>query len=185
MLPEPPAGSVDHDGRTVSRGALFAMRPEELVRLRFDDGTTWEGAGSVLLGREPASQAGEGPMSLYQISDSTRSVSKTHLLLTTTTGGVQIVDRHSSNGTEVVAALDSGLVERETESGEALGMYSKVHLLELIATEVHDAAVAQADEVLGRQPGRLHVVDAERGHSVDGAAEADDGFAERAQQSDL
>lgn len=103
-LPQPLTVATDHDGRTVSRAALAGMRPAAGVRLRFDDATTWEGSGPVLIGREPAGQPGEDPTSLHPILDPTRSVSKTHLLLSPTPGGVRIVDRHSSNGTEIVVA---------------------------------------------------------------------------------
>ena len=75
-------------------------------------------------------------------------------------------------GTEVVRVHDPGLVHRGPEPAEAPGVHVEVHLLFQIAAQVHDPGVPEADEVAGGEPGRLLVVDAERGDPGDGSADA-------------
>jgi hypothetical protein len=72
--------------------------------LRFDDGKTVALAGGLIIGRDPAAAAGESTASLMSLGDDGRSVSKTHLRLDATVGGVQVTDRHSTNGVSVVTA---------------------------------------------------------------------------------
>ena len=57
-------------------------------------------SGPVLIGRDPANQPGESA-GLLALPDPSFSVSKTHLLLTPTQYGVEVVDRHSTNGVRI------------------------------------------------------------------------------------
>ena len=69
-----------------------------------DDGRVLTLVGPVLLGRDPAVGAGEPAAETVPIADEARSVSKTHLLLDVGPAGVQVTDRHSTNGVTVVTA---------------------------------------------------------------------------------
>lgn len=71
------------------------------VRLRFDDGQHHVLAGSALVGRNPASAAGESVDLLIPFADMGRSVSKTHLHLIVDSTGVWVTDRNSTNGSGV------------------------------------------------------------------------------------
>lgn len=71
------------------------------VRLRFDDGQQHVLAGSALVGRNPASAAGETVDLLIPFADMGRSVSKTHVHLIVDSTGVWVTDRNSTNGSGV------------------------------------------------------------------------------------
>lgn len=71
--------------------------------LRFDTGETVAVTGPLLIGRDPdpASAPGAEP---HRLLDESRSLSKTHALLTPTAHGLEVVDRGSTNGSAVVRA---------------------------------------------------------------------------------
>lgn len=71
--------------------------------LRFDTGETVAVTGPLLIGRDPdpASAPGAEP---HRLLDESRSLSKTHAILTPTTHGLEVVDRGSTNGSAVVRA---------------------------------------------------------------------------------
>lgn len=69
-----------------------------------DDGRTLPLDGPVLLGRDPSARPEEPAAIPVPVADEGRSVSKTHLLLDAGPGGVQVTDRHSTNGVVVVTA---------------------------------------------------------------------------------
>jgi hypothetical protein len=100
----PGQSTDDDDGRTVPKSRYPVDSVLPVIRVLFDDGTSWEGAGPVLLGRDPAPEESDGVVSLHSIKDPGRSVSKTHVLLEPLGDGVRVVDRHSSNGTEFTVA---------------------------------------------------------------------------------
>lgn len=79
--------------------------------LHLDDGTLIPVAEAVVLGRDPA--PGNGATHVIAVSDQTRSVSKTHLVLNPTEAGIEVTDLRSTNGTAVVH--DGG--ERTLEPG--------------------------------------------------------------------
>ncbi|MEW2013220.1 MULTISPECIES: RDD family protein [Microbacterium] len=71
--------------------------------LRFDTGETVAVTGPLLIGRDPdaASAPGAEP---HRLLDESRSLSKTHAILTPTAHGLEVVDRGSTNGSAVVRA---------------------------------------------------------------------------------
>ena len=71
--------------------------------LRFNTGETVAVTGPLLIGRDPdpASAPGAEP---HRLLDESRSLSKTHALLTPTAHGLEVVDRGSTNGSAVVRA---------------------------------------------------------------------------------
>ncbi|MFI8631015.1 RDD family protein [Microbacterium sp. NPDC077663] len=77
--------------------------PAARIGLRFDTGETVPVTGPLLIGRDPdpASAPGAEP---HRLLDESRSLSKTHALLTPTAGGLEVVDRGSTNGSAVVRA---------------------------------------------------------------------------------
>lgn len=81
-------------------GATRVARPRALV-LELDDGARIQLGGRVLIGRNPTLQPGEAG-TLVPIPDDTRSVSKTHVAIDVEGGTIQVVDRHSTNGTAIV-----------------------------------------------------------------------------------
>lgn len=72
--------------------------------LTFDDGRSEVVSAAALIGRNPAGYDGEMVESLIAIQDSSRSVSKTHLLVRVAPGGLWITDRNSTNGSAITAA---------------------------------------------------------------------------------
>ncbi len=105
--PSAPAGSGSGraEERTVRRPAMAAVAsgPGQEPVLVFDTGETVPLVTSVLVGRDPARSAGDGAdVVLVPIEDPQRSVSKTHLAVGRTPGGVWVADRHSTNGVEIV-----------------------------------------------------------------------------------
>ncbi|SDH36706.1 RDD family protein [Agrococcus jejuensis] len=81
-------------------GATRIVRPRALV-LELDDGARIQLGGRVLIGRNPTLQPGEAG-TLVPIPDDTRSVSKTHVAIDVEGGTIQVIDRHSTNGTAIV-----------------------------------------------------------------------------------
>lgn len=87
--------------------------------LRFDSGEGIGVTAPVLLGRNPdvSGHAGATPMPL---ADSTRSLSKTHLLARPVDGGIEVVDLGSTNGSGLIRdgaeyALTAGAATLATE----------------------------------------------------------------------
>ncbi len=66
-----------------------------------DDGREIPVNGLVLLGRNPQAQPGEEDAQLIKIADETRTVSKSHLAISTDADGAFVVDRGSTNGSTV------------------------------------------------------------------------------------
>ncbi len=96
------AESVDPDqemGSTQLRSQVDVA--PRAVKLRFDDGQQHVLAGSALVGRNPASGAGESVDLMIPFADMGRSVSKTHLHLIVDSTGVWVTDRNSTNGSGV------------------------------------------------------------------------------------
>lgn len=69
-----------------------------------DDGRVLTVDGPVILGRDPSGRPDEPAAVTVPVSDDTRSVSKTHLMLDVGPAGAQVTDRHSTNGVLVVTA---------------------------------------------------------------------------------
>lgn len=80
-----------------------APAPSPRWGLRFDTGETVAVTGPLLIGRDPdpASAPGAEP---HRLLDESRSLSKTHAILTPTAHGLEVVDRGSTNGSAVVRA---------------------------------------------------------------------------------
>lgn len=90
---EPPADATVQ--RTVStRGRT--------VTLVWDTGRAVLITGHVLVGREPVADAGETLDQALAVDVDSRGVSKTHLALDVSPGGVTVTDRHSTNGVRLV-----------------------------------------------------------------------------------
>lgn len=98
LIPEPE--SYDHTRMRVS--------PQTQTtggwRADLDDGRRLVLSGPIILGRDPSAGPDERSAVTVPIADEGRSVSKTHLLLDVGPAGVQVVDRHSTNGVVVVTA---------------------------------------------------------------------------------
>ncbi|MFN8074049.1 MAG: FHA domain-containing protein [Kineosporiaceae bacterium] len=112
LLPPPPgdrAGDLAVD-RTVRRGiapveaapAPAAVPAPPVPAVVLDSGERVDVDGVVLVGRDPAPAPGESGARLVRVADPGRSVSKTHLSLHPGDGVVWLVDRHSTNGVELV-----------------------------------------------------------------------------------
>ncbi len=91
---------LQEDDLDVTR-ARASARPT-VATLAFDTGERFAITGAALIGRNPAPAAGEVVEHLLPIADDTRSISKTHLLITASP--LAAVDRASTNGSSVVRA---------------------------------------------------------------------------------
>jgi uncharacterized RDD family membrane protein YckC len=103
-LPVPASGAAHPDDdldRTQMRGGAAYAAPVAVLRIKLDDGRDFQLDRSVLLGRNPVSQAGEQQAQLLAITDPGRSISKTHLHLLTDGAGIWVTDRNSTNGSAV------------------------------------------------------------------------------------
>ncbi len=67
-----------------------------------DDGRELAVTGLILLGRNPQARPGEEGAQLVQLSDESRTVSKSHLALDVDERGLFVVDRDSTNGSTFV-----------------------------------------------------------------------------------
>ncbi|MET4098382.1 hypothetical protein ABIB37_000619 [Agrococcus sp. UYP10] len=112
----------DVDDRTVRRVEIADDEDLEATRARsagrpavatlaFDTGDRFALTGAALVGRNPSPSAGEVVEHLLPFADDTRTVSKTHVLVTV--APLAVVDRASTNGSAVVR----GGVERQLEPG--------------------------------------------------------------------
>ncbi|MWC00378.1 FHA domain-containing protein [Agromyces sp. MMS17-SY077] len=79
------------------------MDDRGIAVLRFDDGARLIAPVAGLLGRNPAPAPGETVDLVQPLEDPSRRISKTHLAVGREPGGAWLVDRGSSNGTEVTA----------------------------------------------------------------------------------
>ena len=70
--------------------------------LELDSGERVPVGELVLIGRDPARGEDEQHARLVPVDDPDRSVSKTHLSVSASPGGVWVTDRHSTNGVEVI-----------------------------------------------------------------------------------
>lgn len=66
--------------------------------LQWDTGVRVVVGGTVLIGRDPVAEDGEKVDRRLAVGRDSVGVSKTHLLLSITTAGVTVTDRHSTNG---------------------------------------------------------------------------------------
>ncbi|MET0811464.1 MAG: RDD family protein [Microbacterium sp.] len=80
--------------------------PSVRLGLRFESGESIPVLSAVLLGRNPEDSDGSGARAIA-LADESRSLSKTHLMVRPVDGGLEVVDRHSTNG--------SGLIRGGTE----------------------------------------------------------------------
>lgn len=71
------------------------------LRLVLDDGTELPFSELVLIGRDPACADGEQGAQLVPVVDPAMSVSKTHLAVSAGEDGFWVIDRNSTNGTNV------------------------------------------------------------------------------------
>ena len=69
--------------------------------LVWDDGTVSTVEGTGVFGRSPVAGDIPNPV-LFPISDETRSLSKTHFVVMVKDESIIVVDRHSTNGTEII-----------------------------------------------------------------------------------
>lgn len=73
--------------------------------LVFADGARLAASGTTLLGRSPARTEGDpADAALMPLVDASMGLSKTHAAVEVDARGVRVIDRWSSNGTEIVAA---------------------------------------------------------------------------------
>src|SRR5690606_29576078 len=83
--------------------------PSTTLVLRLDTGESIPVSGPILLGRNPdaADHPGARPI---RVADGSRTLSKTHLLVRPVTGGLEVVDCASTNGSGLIrAGVDQGL----------------------------------------------------------------------------
>lgn len=98
VVPIGPSESIDE---TVARPLLSLAAMGSALRL--DDGSVVAVTDRVLIGRQPSVSAGGLAASLVPVSDSTRSVSKTHLAIYRRDGLLWAEDLHSTNGSAVLS----------------------------------------------------------------------------------
>lgn len=78
---------------------MTRMRSEDEYVLHLDTGERLEIIEILVIGRNPSVSPGERALAL---DDYTKSVSKTHLSLRPVDQGVEVIDRHSTNGTAII-----------------------------------------------------------------------------------
>ncbi|WP_439591909.1 RDD family protein [Microbacterium sp.] len=71
------------------------------LALRFDSGESIPVDGPVLLGRNPEDPGNPGARAVA-LADDSRSLSKTHALVTPVAGGLEVADKHSTNGSALI-----------------------------------------------------------------------------------
>ncbi|MDN3497338.1 FHA domain-containing protein, partial [Planococcus sp. APC 4015] len=106
-----------------------AAVPVARFGLRFDSGESIPVLAPVLLGRNPdaAEHSGAGAIAL---ADDSRSLSKTHMLVRPTDGGLEIVDLRSTNGSALIRdGVEHGLVAGEpvmVTDGDAIRLGDRI-----------------------------------------------------------
>ncbi|MFK4759635.1 DUF5684 domain-containing protein [Microbacterium sp. ZW T5_45] len=116
-LPEPPVAEPEPEAADDDFEATVVVPRRRGVRrvLVLDDGRSFAlSASSVVIGRNPAGEAGEQRLA---ISDGTRTLSKTHARLIVQGDEWRLTDLHSTNGVVVVA--DDG-AETLLDPGESV-----------------------------------------------------------------
>ncbi|GAB3706836.1 RDD family protein [Mariniluteicoccus flavus] len=108
VLRQPAAGDQPTGEGTVLRPRT-PMTPWQVL---LEDGRSIPLGAGILLGRGPVAGPGEERLGLIEVADTTRTISKTHLLVAADEGGPFISDRGSTNGSGVIAH-DGRLVECE------------------------------------------------------------------------
>lgn len=78
---------------------MTRMRSEQEFVLHLDTGDRIEVTEVLVIGRNPSATTGERALAL---DDHTKSVSKTHLSFRPLEDGVEVTDRHSTNGTAII-----------------------------------------------------------------------------------
>jgi pSer/pThr/pTyr-binding forkhead associated (FHA) protein len=94
--------NIDETRHAPARAGITASRTG--FRLAFDDGTSHVVTGRSLVGRNPAASNGEEVTALVALNDASKSLSKTHALLEQREGVLHVTDRHSTNGSRLIAA---------------------------------------------------------------------------------
>lgn len=98
MAPADIAGN-DADDDVLGETRLIAPRPpRRKVVVVWDDGSEQTVSGTAVFGRNPEAVAGAAR---FAIADATRSLSKTHFVLTIEPDALTITDRDSTNGLAV------------------------------------------------------------------------------------
>ena len=107
---EPPADA------TVQRTVSTRGRTATLV---WDTGRSVLITGHVLVGREPVADPGELLDQALAVDIDSRGVSKTHLALDVSPGGITVTDRHSTNGVRLVRPDGTDF---RIQAGEPVGL---------------------------------------------------------------
>ncbi|MFX4272011.1 RDD family protein [Propionibacteriaceae bacterium Y1685] len=81
--------------------------PNQGWAIMLADGRLVDVESLILLGRNPQPRAGEEGAELIQISDTSRTVSKTHIAIGVDTKGIWVMDRGSTNGSAIAASNGS------------------------------------------------------------------------------
>lgn len=96
----PAAAADEEDDLDRTRVSAPALPPRPRVRVVLDGGEAREAFAPARLGRGPSPEEGTEVMA---VADPTRSISKSHLLLTVADGRLMVTDLGSTNGTAVLA----------------------------------------------------------------------------------
>src|SRR5699024_9209997 len=115
--PQAPAPAQPHTSQPAQQPAGQRPAPGQQPQarafaLRLDTGEQLPVTEPILIGRNPSSQAARA----VPITDESRSISKTHMLLSPTEAGIEVTDQRSTNGSAVV---HDG-VQRTCEAGQPI-----------------------------------------------------------------
>jgi len=102
IAPPPPTSDRPADAPAGSARPASLARPAAVLVLDTGERIPVAAGRGVLIGRAPARGNGEDDLDAVAIADHTMSVSKTHILVRSTPGGLEVADRHSTNGSAVV-----------------------------------------------------------------------------------
>jgi hypothetical protein len=99
-----PVVVADVAGNTMTSQAMRLLQQQPgTVVFTLDNGQDVVVAEFGLLGRNPSAEVGDPYAQLVAVPDGTRTVSKTHLAFGSAAGQTWVTDRHSTNGTWVIA----------------------------------------------------------------------------------
>ena len=118
--PSPVSDITDLD-KTVARPRRASASSGSVV-VSFPNGRSVPLSNGIVVGRSPQVPAGMGALALVPYPDG--SLSKTHLTIEPTAGGITVTDLHSTNGTEIV----TGDSARACPPGEAVGVDAGVEV---------------------------------------------------------
>lgn len=107
--------AADDETRIVRPGSQVAPT----WRLTLPDAQTLVVESALYIGRNPVTTMDDVAGSLLPVADTTKSVSKTHALLTVDSAGLWVTDLDSTNGVYVAHADGTG---EQAEPGEALAV---------------------------------------------------------------